>query len=555
MSIKILDFTDFSVDHDPVSSGSYGKVYKATYYGKHSTLNVILKKSLDSGLNVDNIKEIVFLNMLQNYPESNVVKFYGITYKKNIRGKISVYLVLEELDDNFKSFIGKITDINIIKKLSKVILTSFKCIHELGIIHNDIKPENIMIKYKDDRRNINNIDIKIIDFGLAEFIGIGPYKNLISKYITTADYMAPDNDVTYKNYEYLDYEYYVHKNFKIGNRKSYGSDIFSIGALLLSLPFGRGYYDIKNNIIKRNDVNITEKCKKLLNDDGFELIINMMNNFSYKRYSAKRSLDSSFFYEDQRGGDCVTENHIVYTLDEYLNRYFELEYMNEIFDNYSDKRFINKYDNDKLYSNYYSNVKKYLLKNCDTERYSFDTIISCNNTMKKLIDTGILSHIELETLTDIVNIIYNSIYSYIGTTDIEEILKLIGINHKITVDILKEYMLIALEHCNLNIMPIYSLISYSYTRIVHENKIDIDINYFSNMVLFIFLQISNCDFSYKDIIFYCLINLIMIKNKISLDEFRELKIIWLDIDYRVYNDINLYYNNSFLLKYGLKDEF
>jgi serine/threonine protein kinase len=37
---------------------------------------------------------------------------------------------------------------------------------ELNIIHKDIKPENILIKYKDEKNNL--FDIKLNDYGLSK---------------------------------------------------------------------------------------------------------------------------------------------------------------------------------------------------------------------------------------------------------------------------------------------------------------------------------------------------------------------------------------------------
>jgi len=44
-------------------------------------------------------------------------------------------------------------------------LLSLKNIHELGIMHRDVKPENLLLRDPDDI-----FDINLIDFGLAAFV-------------------------------------------------------------------------------------------------------------------------------------------------------------------------------------------------------------------------------------------------------------------------------------------------------------------------------------------------------------------------------------------------
>jgi calcium/calmodulin-dependent protein kinase I len=46
--------------------------------------------------------------------------------------------------------------------LSKFLLEAVACMHQSGITHRDLKPQNLLLKSKDD-----NSDIKIADFGFA----------------------------------------------------------------------------------------------------------------------------------------------------------------------------------------------------------------------------------------------------------------------------------------------------------------------------------------------------------------------------------------------------
>ena len=68
--------------------------------------------------------------------------------------------------------ISLFSSINQFKFLLKSLLSSINSINKSGIIHSDIKPENILIEYSGSylEENFNINEIKIIDYGPAFFI-------------------------------------------------------------------------------------------------------------------------------------------------------------------------------------------------------------------------------------------------------------------------------------------------------------------------------------------------------------------------------------------------
>ena len=68
--------------------------------------------------------------------------------------------------------------------IAKQLLMTIGYIHEKNVIHRDLKPENLLINQEDD-----NLVVKLVDFGLAAFIGVKYYG---FKKCGTAGFIAPE---------------------------------------------------------------------------------------------------------------------------------------------------------------------------------------------------------------------------------------------------------------------------------------------------------------------------------------------------------------------------
>ena len=102
--------------------------------------------------------EIKLLRMFNGHP--NIVEFCEVQETNE-----AVYLILEYLEG------GRIVKSNVryeeeeIKVIARAVLKGLMEIHSRGVVHRDLKPGNILLKYND--RPIAENDIKIIDFGIS----------------------------------------------------------------------------------------------------------------------------------------------------------------------------------------------------------------------------------------------------------------------------------------------------------------------------------------------------------------------------------------------------
>lgn len=148
--------TDLFNDKKLLHEERKSKIYSA-YDIKLKKL-VILKE-------VDNSQEIYIKNELDTYTKisnhPNICEWYGA-----YRDTHHTYIVLEYIrgydliDERFHNN----SDLDKIMNMFKCMISAIKHLHEKGIVHMDLKPENIM--YDEE-----NMIYKLIDFGLSFFEG------------------------------------------------------------------------------------------------------------------------------------------------------------------------------------------------------------------------------------------------------------------------------------------------------------------------------------------------------------------------------------------------
>ena len=148
-----------------------------------------MKKKEILGRNLDKLKQEIQILSTLDHP--NICKYYE-TYESLKH----VYIIMEhcggtELFQKITSVQGQSTCFSErqAKNVMKQIFLAINHCHCKGIVHRDLKLENIIIREIPDSEKDDLYDVKIIDFGLSKIL-TGPRK-LQSK-VGTPYYIAPE---------------------------------------------------------------------------------------------------------------------------------------------------------------------------------------------------------------------------------------------------------------------------------------------------------------------------------------------------------------------------
>ena len=234
---------------DSLGSGISGKVFIANKINssKSFAIKQINKSSVQTPSQL--IKESEF-NLSISHP--NIIQCYEIFENATT---ISFVLELSEEGDLY-DFISNSPDkklpLDLAIDLSEQVLSTIDYLHNAkGIMHRDIKPENFMINI--DKKN--NPHIKLIDFGLAEYI---PTKKdvYLTEAVGTQMYIPP---------EMVDGDIYNEK-----------TDIWSCGVMLYKMFTGCDLFIGRNNEEIEREIKFKEICFEYVEDPAVRELMKMM---------------------------------------------------------------------------------------------------------------------------------------------------------------------------------------------------------------------------------------------------------------------------------------
>ncbi|ORY56226.1 kinase-like protein, partial [Neocallimastix californiae] len=315
---KILKGKKFSYlineKNDEIGKGAYGKVFKAKRI--KDKIVVAMKKSQieNNSYNLvfpdSTLKEISILFYLKNH--KNIVNLYDVVIPNLDKEINSTYMVMEYCETDLEKLIYNQYKSGIPNELIEDLLYQLLCgityCHTKGIMHCDLKPQNILLK-KNDK---NMYDLKIADFGISRRI-IQPERKHSTE-IVTLFYRAPE--------------------LMLGLEFDFSIDIWSTGCIFAEMALGytlfKGSYENlydaflrivqiigiptenswpelfqecnninylkeKFNDLPKLDPGPLSNINNILSKDGVLLLKKMLTLNPYKRIHSLEALESPYF--------------------------------------------------------------------------------------------------------------------------------------------------------------------------------------------------------------------------------------------------------------------
>ena len=157
-----------------LGSGSFGEVYLTKKNGdnKYYATKKYERDKIEKTEAMKYLKNEI--NILQSLKHPNIVKYDDIKKTKKHFYIVMDYCNGGELSEALEKYQiknGKPFPEYLVQYFMRQIISAFQYIHGQGIMHRDIKLENILLNYEneEDRKNLNlmKAQVKIIDFGFA----------------------------------------------------------------------------------------------------------------------------------------------------------------------------------------------------------------------------------------------------------------------------------------------------------------------------------------------------------------------------------------------------
>ncbi len=203
--------------HELIGVGGMAMVYRA--YDTIDDRTVAIKILKDEFLDNEEFKRR-FKNeskAIAVLTHENIVRVYDVSF-----GDVIQYIVMEYIDGvSLKEYIETREEINskVALQITVQILEALEHAHNKGVIHRDIKPQNIML--------LPNGTIKVTDFGIARFSSTDT-RTMTDKAIGSVHYIAPEQ---------------AKGEFTDGR-----SDIYSVGVILYEMITGKLPFEADNAV-------------------------------------------------------------------------------------------------------------------------------------------------------------------------------------------------------------------------------------------------------------------------------------------------------------------
>lgn len=261
-----------SFDEDFVMIKEIGKGSTSTVYlsehietRKQYAIKCIDKKTLrESSSGINNLKDEI--SILNSFDHQGIIKLFYVYESEEIVYLVTEYLFQGNLCNVVKY--DKKLKVEVARNYIRSLLETLHYIHSNGIIHRDLKLENLMI--------YGNNQVKIIDFGLS--------------YCSSAESNSKCGSPGYIAPEVLICDHYDSK-----------IDIFSTGVILYVLLTGKHPFDARDDwkVLERN-MKVKYKLDKDIPVEAQDIIRSMLQFDPDLRPTAQQLLECSWLYDENQ---------------------------------------------------------------------------------------------------------------------------------------------------------------------------------------------------------------------------------------------------------------
>lgn len=257
---------DLIIDENKLlGKGGFGQVYIGTYPKVYKSQEIAIKiiNIANPDVRMSTVREITMLTILGGFP--GITKL--LAWSENSNGSaFKLAFHIHQCQDVFSMI--KIIPQELAVKIIIEILTALQYIHSKGIIHSDIKAENIMLDCNEQRQYTNAV---IVDLGSACF---EDDKTCLDTTATTVYYMSPER--------------------LVGELIDRSSDIWALGVLaweMLTHGYGPFYAD-NDDDTARNIVKGKYTIPSYFTADQKAFFDSIFQENPKRRYTAEQLLKS-----------------------------------------------------------------------------------------------------------------------------------------------------------------------------------------------------------------------------------------------------------------------
>ncbi|EDR22739.1 protein serine/threonine kinase, putative [Entamoeba dispar SAW760] len=263
-----LDYEELK-EEKKLGEGSFGIVYLGDFRGNKVAIKK-MKISLDEEKQMEEFEKEV--TMLDKFRNEYVIHFYGAVFIHNKICMVTEFAKYGSLSDLMHKHEKRIENNMIIKLLSDA-AHGIQYLHQNGILHRDIKPDNFLVVSLENKIQVN---CKLTDFGASRNINMLMTNMTFTKGVGTPMYMAP---------EVLKKEHY-----------KLPSDIYSFAITMYEVsiwrnPFPKEQFKYPWEIADFISEGKRPKKDEVIDDWLFDLIEHCWNQNPKERYNANQIVD------------------------------------------------------------------------------------------------------------------------------------------------------------------------------------------------------------------------------------------------------------------------